>query len=613
MRKGRTTVDILPFSDEYEKRREMLGEPERQAIIAKIGDNENFDTEQRRFGIYLTAKALIEESKWYEKGVAEFAKELSKIRYNQTDEVNAAVVWIIAEKYADRPAFWMQDERVLRGFILGGEPAFSAIPFSRSEFARMLDWLKDQSNPVVQHFFTLLQGWGLVNPELAAQHFIDGLSPDPPITAQLMKGISEKKDLQIKMLPVIEGWLDGSYSEKIVALGQIGGLYRSGILNEQYVVRVADKFLNEENDLAFHAADAIGECWEYKNDLEGQEIESKFKQLLKSPNPSISYAVSFRLDRKGGPQEYIVEYLNSNINLDSKHKGIVEHIVPMLGKLILTDPEYVAQFIYNWVKNHADCEPEQFFEKDFQSIFWNGADPNHRVWSEVFLSFSLGDSLQARLAAALANTVSLRTLPSLGHLGDEQFGLLINRLLAYFLNETRAHRLIMQAARWASSQNRQQIIVDAMTELMERYPGHTKEFLDSYVCLSPIPEKIISEMYRRYDNFVFRDYDWKIPFELDAPIHRERTYQRYAEQRQRKVAKDVEQSGKFPLQQLLPKRSINRGTTIMYTQEGRNELVKSRMASFKYSGEYPRSPVIDPESETWKQLVRMSGASLCDK
>lgn len=610
MRKRHTTANLLPFPDGYESRRDRLKEKERQTIIDEMVGDENLDVEQHRFGIYLKAKAIIQERRWQEKDISEFAKELSKISYNQAEELNSAIIWIIAENYVDRSAFWMQDDHVLRGFILDGETAFAAISFSRTEISRILDWLKDQPNSILQHFFTLFQEWGVVNAELAAQYFIDGLSPDPPVTAQLMKGISEREDLQKKTLPKIKEWLNGSYSEKIVALSQIGGLYRRKIFTGHDVVSILDRFLRENNELAFHAADALGECWENSSTLSDPEIESAFKRLLKSNNPNISYAVSFKLARMGGPEKYLKEYLDANINLDSKHKGIIDHIESLLGKLVLTDPEYVTQFIYGWVKNHAEYLPEQIFDKDFRSIFWHGANPNHHIWSKVFLSLSLGNPLQARIAEALANSVSLRTLPSLGHLDNQQFGLLIDRLLAYFLNETRAHRLIMQAARWALTSERQQLIVNAMTELMERYPGYTKEFLDSYVCLSPIPKKVISEIYRRYDKFLFRDYEWKILLELDSPVHRERTYQRYAAQRQRKATKDVEQSGKFPLQQLLPKRSINRGTIIMYTQEGRKELVKSKMATFKYSGEYPRSPVIDPESEEWKRLIRMHGGSL---
>lgn len=610
MYKGKSLEHFLPFPKRYEQRWRILKNSEIQSLIDKVTDDGDRDKEEIGFAIYVKAKSIIKDYAWFAKDVSRFADELGKVSYKNSEELNSAIIWIVAEQYADRPAFWMQDEHVLRGFILGGEPAFSAIPFSRSEVARILDWLKNQPNPVLQHFSTLLQEWGIVNAELATQYFIDGLSPDPPIATQLLKGISEREDLQMKMLPKVKEWLNGTRSEKIVGLGQISGLYRKKILTEHDVVNIVERFFNEDNDLAFHAADALGECWEKKDTLNDPEIESTFKSLLKSNKPSISHAVSFRLYRMGGPEDYLKEYLDTNIKLDGKYKGIIDYIQLLLGKLVLTDPDYVTQYIYGWVKNHPDYVPEQLFEKDFQSIFWQGAGPNHHVWSKVFFNLSLGDSIQARLAEALANCVSLRALPTLGHLNDQQFGLLINRLLAYFLNETRAHRLIMQAARWAFSQDRQQVIIDAMTELMERYPGHTKEFLDSYVCLSPVPKKIISEMYRRYDHFVFRDYDWKILFELDAPIHRERVYQRYAQQRQRKVTKDVEQSGKFPLQQILPKRSINRGTTIMYTQEGRNELVKSRMASFKYTGEYPRSPVINPESEEWKRLLRMLGESL---
>lgn len=610
MRKGRIMLNLLPFPNEYKKRRELLEDVERQEIIAEMTLSENLDVEQRRFGTYLAAQAIIEESNWQEKDVAEFSKELSKISYKQSDDLNAAIIWIVAEKQSDRPAFWMQHEDVLGGLILGGESAFSAIPFSRAEIARMLNWLKDQSAPVVQHFFTLLQGWGIMNPELATQYFIDGLSPDPPVAAQLMKGIAEREDLQNKILPIVKNWLYGSESEKNTALGQISGLYRRKILMSRELVDIVEKFSNDGNELAFHAADALGECWENNNILNDSEINLAFRRILKSANPGVSYAVSFRLFKTGGPASYMKEYLDSHVNIDSKSKGTIEHIVYMLSKLVLTDPEYIVQFIHQWVKNHPDYAPEQLFEKDFRAIFWNGADPNHHVWSRVFLSLSLGDSLQARMADALANTASLRHLPSLGHLSEQQFRLLIARLLAYFLNENRAHRLVMQAARWAVTQDRQQIIVDAMTELMERYPGYTKEFLDSYVCLNPIPRKIISEMYRRYNNFIFRDYDWKLPLELDAPIRRERIYHRYAEQRQRQITKDIEQSGKFPMQQMLPKRTINRGTSIMYTQEGREKLVKSKLASFQYSGEYPRSPVIDPEGEAWKRLLRLHGESL---
>ena len=485
-------------------------------------------------------------------------------------------------------------------------------------------YIRIKNDAANAYIFQATYHLGVIQPEYAFV-ILDRLSLDIRDEAKLfieriITGIANSSADNLKrIIETCESWLLNQSGKPCnSAIICLQNLVNSGKFDKDEFIEICSKNVNSNNEsIRIAIVTSLTKIGILYTETESRCFDLICELLSNGSKDLIQLAISNVLSGNWNASDFAYRCLSLLVDVNIEHKGIINKISWSLYPIAKSNPTELWKFLETWINNH-DLEASVIKYDMFLTPITEGFSTSNPIGiknlSKWFISSNLNLVEEAR---SIIRELKINEFSSdeIKDLPIPIIKYMIEKLLVGGFDAEQLLWLCYSIINNADNfDDLYDVFFKALSYIAWNFPSGSIIVFDKIIQTC---ETNVTSLYKEVKREIKRylrerkKINTLYAQELSSSDARRRDYIKYERKKMQKITQDTMNSDRFPLQKIIPRISIGRGSRYFHMNISepdpsmqRSFADPSGFAHISETFELPRGEFIDPEGEAWLRFQR---------